>query len=136
MTPDSESERRTIADRPQRNRAVPLATGQDRANERSACSRKGLRSTADRARHVEPKPTQRRATHDDLASTRITISIEQTVPGSPLDERLRREQTRALLDLLVDIAARRKAKQRRADHPQSTSGPAMLGTPRARHRRA
>ena len=136
MTPDSKSERRTIADRPRHNRAAPPATGQDRANERSACSRKGLRSTADRARHVEPKPTRRRVTRDDLASAPITISIEQTAPGSPLDERLRREQTRALLDLLVDVAARRTAKQRRADHPQPTSGPAVLGTPRARHRRA
>lgn len=47
-------------------------------------------------------------TRDDLASAPITISIEQTAPGSPLDERLCREQTRALLDLLVDVAARRK----------------------------
>jgi hypothetical protein len=77
---------------------------------RSACPRQDLRSTADRARHVEPKPTQRRAIHDDLASAPITISIEQTAPGSPLDERLCREQTRALLDLLVDVAARRTVR--------------------------
>jgi hypothetical protein len=61
---------------------------------------------------VQPTtPSRRRPTHDDFANARITITIQQTTPGSPLDERLRREQTRALLDLLVDVAARRKAKQ-------------------------
>jgi hypothetical protein len=39
----------------------------------------------------------------------VVVSIEHTKPGSPLDEHLRREQTRALLDLLADYAARRRA---------------------------
>jgi hypothetical protein len=116
---------RTIADHPRRSGAAAPARSRDHAGGRSACPRKDLRSAADRARHVEPKPARRRATHDDLATARITVSIEQTVPGSPLDERLRREQTRALLDLLVDVAARRKAR-RGADHPQPKSGPAVL----------
>ena len=129
------TEPRTTANHPRRNRAAAPARSRDHTSGRSACPRKDLRSAADRARHVEPKPARRRATHNDLANARITISIEQTVPGSPLDERLRREQTRALLDLLVDVAARRKAQRRRADHPQP-SGPAVQRTPRARHRRA
>jgi hypothetical protein len=61
---------------------------------------------------VQPEPNRRRATHDDLASAQITITIKEATPGSPLDERLRREQTRALLNLLVDINARREAKRR------------------------
>jgi hypothetical protein len=36
------------------------------------------------------------------------MSIEYTKPGSPLDEHLRREQTRALLDLLADHARRQR----------------------------
>lgn len=103
---------RTTAHCPRRKGAAP-ASGEDRACGRSACRRKDLRSAPDRARPVEPEPARRRAT-DDLASAEINISIEQTVPGTPLDERLRREQTRALLDLLVDVSARRRADRRQA----------------------
>ena len=37
------------------------------------------------------------------------MCVERAKPGSPLDERLRREQTLALLDLLADHVARRRA---------------------------
>jgi hypothetical protein len=38
------------------------------------------------------------------------VSVEYTKPGSPLDEHLRREQTRALLDLLADHARRQRSR--------------------------
>ncbi|HEX4837436.1 MAG TPA: hypothetical protein VFV03_02790 [Solirubrobacteraceae bacterium] len=34
------------------------------------------------------------------------MSVKYTKPGTPLDEQLRREQTRALLDLLADHVRR------------------------------
>jgi hypothetical protein len=52
----------------------------------------------------------------------IVVSIEHTKPGSPLDEHLRREQVRALLDLLADYV-------RRCQDDESNSGPAVLPTP-------
>jgi hypothetical protein len=36
----------------------------------------------------------------------VVVTVEHTKPGSPLDEHLRREQTRVLLDLLADYARR------------------------------
>jgi len=66
---------------------------------------------------------------DPLDGAPVVVSIEHTKPGSPLDEQLRREQVRALLDLLADHV-------RRCQDDQSQSGPAVLPTPRARHRRA
>lgn len=96
-------------DRPQRSRTATSARSRDHISRPPS---KDLRSSAGRARCVQPGPDRRRATHDDLASAQITISIEEATPGSPLDERLRREQTRALLNLLVDIIARREAKRR------------------------
>jgi hypothetical protein len=65
---------------------------------------------------------------DPLDGAPVVVSIEHTKPGSPLDEQLRREQIRALLDLLADHV-------RRCQDDQSTNGPAVLPTPRARHRR-
>lgn len=106
MTPDPRHHPKAVSCPPPQNRAP--ARSRDHASGRHAG--KDLRSAPNRARHVESKPNRRRAAHDDLTSAQITISVEQASPGSPLDERLRREQTRALLDLLVDIAARRKAK--------------------------
>jgi hypothetical protein len=46
---------------------------------------------------------------DDLARAEVVVCVERAKPGSPLDERLRREQTLALLDLLADHVARRRA---------------------------
>src|SRR5258705_13813382 len=97
-------------DRPQRSRTATPARRRDHASRHPTS--KDLRSSASRAKCVQPAPDRRRATHDDLASAHITISIEEATPGSPLDERLRREQTRALLNLLVDVIARREAKRR------------------------
>lgn len=51
----------------------------------------------------------RRLRRNDLAAPPpVSISIEYAVAGSPQDERLCREQTRAVLDLLADIIKRRK----------------------------
>ena len=43
-----------------------------------------------------------------LDEAQIVVSVKYTKPGSPLDEYLRREQTRALLDLLADRERRSK----------------------------
>jgi hypothetical protein len=43
---------------------------------------------------------------DPLDGAPVVVSIEHTKPGSPLDEQLRREQVRALLDLLADHVRR------------------------------
>jgi len=56
--------------------------------------------------HGRPDP----ASDDPLDRAQIVVSIEHTTPGSPLDEQLRREQTRALLDLLADHATRQRAR--------------------------
>jgi hypothetical protein len=48
------------------------------------------------------------ASSDPLDGAPIVVSVEYTTPGSPLDEHLRREQTRALLDLLADHARRQR----------------------------
>jgi hypothetical protein len=97
-------------DRRQRSPTATPARSRDHTSRHPAS--KDLRSSASRARCVQPEPNRRRATHDDLASAQITITIKEATPGSPLDERLRREQTRALLNLLVDVNARREAKRR------------------------
>jgi len=44
-----------------------------------------LRPAADRGKRVVPN-ARRGATHDDFAVTQIATSVEQTHPGSPLDE--------------------------------------------------
>lgn len=38
----------------------------------------------------------------DWDDAEIVINIERTIPGTPLDDLLRKEQTRAVLDLLAD----------------------------------
>jgi hypothetical protein len=73
-------------------------------------------------------PRRTKAAVDPLDGVPVVVSIEHTKPGSPLDEHLRREQIRALLDLLADY-------ERRCQDDRSNSGPAVLPTPRARHRR-
>jgi hypothetical protein len=50
------------------------------------------------------------AAGDPLEGAPIVVSVEYTKPGSPLDEHLRREQTRALLDLLADHARRQRSR--------------------------
>ena len=55
---------------------------------------KGERDNADaRPRHI------RKSVWDDAE---IVVNIECTEPGTALDDHLRKEQTRALLDLLAD----------------------------------
>ncbi len=49
----------------------------------------------------------RRPRRNDPVPPPVAISIEYTASGSPQDERLCREQTRAVLDLLADIIQRR-----------------------------
>jgi len=111
MTSGERNEARVVGFQPNGSiRSTTLARRRDHAS-RPSTSR-DLRSSGGRARCVQPEPDRRRATHDDLASAQITISIEEAAPGSPLDERLRREQTRALLNLLVDVIARREATHR------------------------
>lgn len=79
-------------------------------------------------RRSRPGSRPATATDDPLDGAPVAVSIEHTKPGSPLDEQLCREQVRALLDLLADHV-------RRCQNKESTSGPAVLPTPRARHRR-
>lgn len=62
---------------------------------------------ASRARRPKRSPAPR----DPLDGAPIVVSIEHTKPGSPLDEHLRREQTRALLDLLADHVARQRKRK-------------------------
>lgn len=41
-----------------------------------------------------------------INDTKIVFEIKTAEPGTPLDERLKAEQTRALFDLLQDVIAR------------------------------
>lgn len=63
----------------------------------------GLRS--DRSRRVRDERAKRRPSHDQRAATPVDdlkahMSIEQAPPGSVLDDQLRREQAKAIFDLL------------------------------------
>lgn len=49
-----------------------------------------------------PSARHRRARKTDWDDAEIVIKIEHTTPGTALDDHLRKEQTRALLDLLAD----------------------------------
>lgn len=64
----------------------------------------GLRS--DRRKSVGDGRAKRRPSHDRRTATPVDdlkarVSIEQAPPGSALDEQLRREQAKAVFDLLV-----------------------------------
>lgn len=61
-----------------------------------------------------PAPSRSQAPRDPLEGAPVVVSIEHTKPGSPLDEHLRREQTRALLDLLADHVARQQKRNPKA----------------------
>src|SRR6185295_19184847 len=78
-----------------------------------------LRSGPRGARRVRGGQTQRRPGHGSRIATPIsdlktTMSIEETKPGSALDDQLRREQTKAIFDLLM--AHRRRAESRSVRH--------------------
>ena len=78
-------------------------------------SRDDLRSRPSRARCVKRDQAQRRPCHSRRIATPIndletTMSIEETKPGSALDDQLRREQAKAIFDLLM--AHRRRAESR------------------------
>lgn len=67
------------------------------------------------SRHSKQRQSSRSAgdnpaATDPLDGAPVAVSIEHTKPGSSLDEHLRREQTRALLDLLTDHARRQRSK--------------------------
>jgi hypothetical protein len=47
--------------------------------------------------------------------TKIVYHIEYTEPGSPQDQRLADEQTKAVLALLADVAAKRSRRRSIAD---------------------
>lgn len=73
-----------------------------------------LRSQAGRGRRVEDGQCKRRPSHDRRAATpagdlEARMSIEQAPPGSALDDQLRREQAKAIFDLLL-AHRRRTAK--------------------------
>lgn len=60
---------------------------------------------SDRSRGVGDGRAERRPSHDRRAATpagnlKAHMSIEQTPPGSALDDQLRREQAKAVFDLL------------------------------------
>jgi hypothetical protein len=64
----------------------------------------GLRS--DRSGHVGNGRAKRRPSHDRRTATpaddlKAQMSIEQAPPGSALDDQLRREQAKAIFDLLL-----------------------------------
>jgi hypothetical protein len=69
-------------------------------------SRDDLRSRASRGRRARSGQTQRRPGHGRRIATPVsdpttTMSIEETKPGSALDDQLRREQAKAIFDLLM-----------------------------------
>lgn len=66
---------------------------------------------APQRRRSRSDPSRSPAPRDPLDGAPIVVSIEHTKPGSPLDEHLRREQTRALLDLLADHVARQRKRK-------------------------
>jgi hypothetical protein len=74
----------------------------------------GLRSQAGRGRRVGGGQDERRPSHDRRASApigdlKVRVSIEQAPPGSALDDQLRREQAKAVFELLI-AHRRRTAK--------------------------
>ena len=61
---------------------------------------------SDRGRGVGDGRAKRRSSHDRRAATpvddlKVRVSIEQSQPGSALDDQLRREQAKAIFDLLI-----------------------------------
>lgn len=61
---------------------------------------------SDRSRGVGDGRAKRRPSHDRRAATpadglKAQMSIEQAPPGSALDDQLRREQAKAIFDLLL-----------------------------------
>jgi hypothetical protein len=48
---------------------------------------------------ARPRRAPRKSVWDDA---KIVVNVEYTKPGTALDDHLRKEQTRALLDLLAD----------------------------------
>jgi hypothetical protein len=59
----------------------------------------------DRRRNT-PDARPRRIRKDVWDDAKIVVNIEYTKPGTALDDHLRKEQTRALLDLLADYVQR------------------------------
>lgn len=65
-----------------------------------------MRSQASRGRRVGDGQDKRRPSHDRRAATpvgdlKVRMTIEQAPPESALDDQLRREQAKAIFDLLL-----------------------------------
>lgn len=64
----------------------------------------GLRSQAGRGRRAGDgqgrRPSHGRRAANPIGDLKVEMSIEQAPPGSALDDQLRREQAKAILDLL------------------------------------
>lgn len=76
-----------------------------------------MRSGRDGATHGGQIATRRRRDHEGrqrkavpVGELEATMSIEQTNPGSVLDDQLRREQAKAIFDLLRSTSRPRPAK--------------------------
>lgn len=70
-------------------------------------SRRGVGAHGGSAERWDTDRLRRPRGNDPAAPPPVSIAIEYAVAGSPQDERLCREQTRAVLDLLSDIIQRR-----------------------------
>lgn len=64
-----------------------------------------MRSQTGRGRRVgdgqDRRPSHRRRTANPVGDLKVEISIEQAPPGSALDDQLRREQAKAVFELLI-----------------------------------
>jgi hypothetical protein len=74
------------------------------------------------SKRSEPQPSKDRPEdqpkRQPLSDLRVKYEIEQTTPGTAIDDQLRLEQTKAVFDLLA--AAARRTDQ--ADNPQNRKG--------------
>lgn len=70
-----------------------------------------------RQHQAGPAKTPRSARQADWDDAEIVIDIQHTKPGTTLDDHLRKEQTRAVLDLLADY--KRKLDKNGDAQPQA-----------------
>ncbi len=67
------------------------------------------RPTSPQKARTNPRRAARKTDWDDAE---IVVDIQYTTPGTPLDDRLRIEQTRVLLELLNDARKRGELPER------------------------
>lgn len=65
-------------------------------------TKKHEKDEANGAEEARDTPRRRGARQNDWDDAKTVINIEYSKPGTALDDHLRKEQTRALLDLLAD----------------------------------